>query len=147
MARRLNAYSSRFLHRVYAFLLICIPSQLIIQPIGSPGTPANLWGIFCLLWWVVATLGGQNRVHGWTPIRATFGLLAVAVLISYAAGKAIGWYAPANIHQETDELWTLVMVQPDAMNEKIISATDRGLLFFMGWAGVLLLTCEGLEVA
>jgi polysaccharide biosynthesis protein PslJ len=130
---------------VYAFLLLCIPSQLIIRPIGSPGTPANLWGIFCLLWWVVATLGGQNRVHGWTPTRATFGLLALAVLISYAAGTATGWYAPANIHQETDELWTLVMVQPDAMNEKIISAADRGLLSFMGWAGVLLVTCEGLR--
>ena len=134
-----------FFIAVYVFLLLCIPSQLIIRPIGSPGTPANLWGIFCLLWWVVATLGGQNRVHGWTPTRTTFGLLALAVLTSYAAGTATGWYAPANIHQETDELWTLVMVQPDAMNEKIISAADRGLLSFMGWAGVVLLTCEGLR--
>ena len=31
------------------------------------------------------------------------------------------------------------------MNEKIISAADRGLLSFMGWAGVVLLTCEGLR--
>ena len=130
---------------VYAFLLLCIPSQLIIRPIGSPGTPANLWGIFCLLWWLVATLSGQNRIHGWTPTRTTFGLLALAVLTSYASGTAKGWYAPANIHQETDELWTLVLIQPDAMNEKIISAADRGLLSFLGWAGVLLLTCEGLR--
>jgi polysaccharide biosynthesis protein PslJ len=134
-----------FFITVYAFLLLCIPSQLIIRPIGSPGTPANLWGIFCLLWWVVATLGGQNRVHGWTPTRTTFGLLALAVLTSYAAGTATGWYAPANIHQRTDELWTLVAVQPAAMNEKIVSAADRGLLSFMGWAGVVLLTCEGLR--
>jgi len=134
-----------FFIAVYAFLILCIPSQLIIRPIGSPGTPANLWGIFCLLWWVVATLGGQNRVHGWTPTRTTFGLLALAVLTSYAAGTATGWYAPANIHQRTDELWTLVLVHPDAMNEKIISAADRGLLSFMGWAGVMLLTCEGLR--
>jgi hypothetical protein len=134
-----------FFIAVYAFLLLCIPSQLIIRPIGSPGTPANLWGIFCLLWWVVATLGGQNRVHGWTATRTTFGLLALAVLASYAAGSATGWYAPANIRQRTDELWTLVLVQPDALNEKIISAADRGLLSFMGWAGVMLLTCEGLR--
>ena len=31
------------------------------------------------------------------------------------------------------------------MNEKIVSAADRGLLSFMGWAGVVLLTCEGLR--
>lgn len=134
-----------FFIAVYAFLLLCIPSQLIIQPIGSPGTPANLWGIFCLLWWAVATVGGQNRIHGWTATRTTFGLLALAVLTSYAVGMATGWYAPANIHQQTDEQWTLVQVQPDAMNEKIISAADRGLLSFMGWAGVVLLTCEGLR--
>ena len=33
---------------VYAFLLFCIPSQLIVRPLGAPGTPANLWGILAL---------------------------------------------------------------------------------------------------
>lgn len=130
---------------IYTFLLLCIPSQLIIRPVGSPGTPANLWGIAALLWWVAATLGGQNPVRGWTPMRVTFGLLAVAVLASYATGNISGWYAPAGIHQQTDELWTLVAVQADALNAKMISAADRGLLSFAGWAGIFLLTSEGLR--
>ena len=49
-----------FFISVYAFLLLCIPSQLIIRPIGSPGTPANLWGIFCLLWWSSRPWAGRT---------------------------------------------------------------------------------------
>jgi hypothetical protein len=130
---------------LYTFLLLCVPSRLIVAPLGSPGTPANLFGIFLLLWWVVATLGGQNQVRGLTPLRATFGLLALAVLASYAAGALYGWYAPAGIHAATDDVFDLTAVQPAELRTKMISAADRGLLSFAGWAGVLLMTAEGLR--
>ena len=30
---------------VYLVLLLLIPAQLVFRPLGSPGTPANLWAI------------------------------------------------------------------------------------------------------
>ena len=129
---------------IYVFLLFCIPSQLIVRPLGAPGTPANLWGIFALLWWTVATLGGRNPVRGLNPLRITWGLLAIAVLSSYAAGTAAGWYSPTDIHQVTDEAWTLVSVSADELNSTMVSAADRGLMSFAGWSGVVLVTAEGL---
>jgi polysaccharide biosynthesis protein PslJ len=130
---------------IYLFLRFCIPSQLIVGPLGAAGTPANLWGICALLWWIAATMGGQNPVRGWTPVRVAFGLFVVTVLSSYIAGNATGWYAPASVHQRTDELWTLVMIQPTDVNAKTISSADRGLLSLAGWAGILLLTAEGMR--
>lgn len=129
---------------VYAILLLCIPSQLIVRQLGAPGTPANLWGMFALLWWAVATVGGRNPVRGLTPLRITWGLLAVAVLSSYAAGSAAGWYSPADIHQITDEAWTLVSVSAEELNSTMVSAADRGLMSFAGWSGIVLITAEGL---
>ncbi|GAA1822205.1 O-antigen ligase family protein [Microlunatus capsulatus] len=132
---------------VYVFLLFCIPSQLVIRPLGAPGTPANLWGILALLWWLLATLGGRNPVRGFTPTRVSVGLLVGAVLASYVAGNAAGWYSPADIRQSTDELWTLVAVPADQLNATMISAADRGLLSVAGWAGVVLLASEGLRTS
>ena len=132
---------------VYVVLLFCIPSQLIVKPIGAPGTPANLWAMFALMWWVLATLGGLNPVRGLTPLRVVWGLLAVAVLSSYIVGNAGGWYAPADIHQSTDELWTLVPLNADQLSATMISAADRGLMSFAGWSGIMLVTAEGIRSA
>ena len=129
---------------LYVVMLFCIPSQLIVRPIGSPGTPANLVGLFALVWWSVSTLGGQNPRRGATALRITLGLMAAAVIISYAVGMASGWYAPVDIHGSTDELWTLIQVQPGDLSAKMMSAANRGLLTFGGWAGIALLTAEGL---
>ncbi|MFT4165244.1 MAG: O-antigen ligase family protein [Microlunatus sp.] len=130
---------------VYAFLLLCIPSRLIVQPIGSPGTPANLWGMLALFWWCLITVGGKNPVRGFTATRAAAALLTASVLLSYAAANAHGWFAPANIRQSTDEAWTLVAVNADALASTMISAADRGLMSFAGWLGVMLVAADGLR--
>ena len=54
---------------LYITLRLCIPSVLIFAPLGSPGTPANMLGMAALIWWVCATIGGQNPVRGLTPTR------------------------------------------------------------------------------
>lgn len=130
---------------VYVFLLFCIPSQLVVRPIGAPGTPANLWGIMALMWWLLATVAGMNPVKGMTPLRISLGLLTLAVLLSYVSGNVSGWYSPADIHQSTDQVYGLITVSVEELNSKMISAADRGLLSFAGWAGIVLLTSEGLR--
>ncbi len=129
---------------VYAGLLLCIPSQLIVQQIGAPGTPANLWGLLALLWWVSVTLGGRNP-NGRSPVRLAIGILSVAVLSGYFSGVVQGWYGPPNIRQDTDLVYDLVPVTVDHLTEKMISAADRGLLSFFGWVGIVLLTVDGLR--
>lgn len=130
---------------VYAVLLLCVPSQLIFAPLGAPGTPANMWGIFGLLWWVCATLGGLNPVRGITPTRVAAAALTAAVLASYANGMADGWYAPPSVRQSTDELWTLVSQSVPEVTAAMVKAADRGLLSFAGWMGVVLVAAEGLR--
>lgn len=129
----------------YAVLLLCVPSQLIFRPLGSPGTPANMVGLGALAWWAAATLGGRNPVRRFTPTRIVVLLLTCAVLASYAGAMLQGWYAPPDVRQETDEFWTLVLPTASETTSVMIRAADRGLLSFAAWVGVVLLTAEGLR--
>lgn len=129
----------------YAVLLLCVPSQLIFRPLGSPGTPANMVGLGALAWWAAATLGGLNPVRRFTPTRIVLLLLTCAVLASYASAMLQGWYAPADVRQETDEFWTLVPPTARETTAVMIRAADRGLLSFAAWLGVVLMTAEGLR--
>lgn len=129
----------------YVGLLFCIPTQLIFRPLGSPGTPANGLAIAILLWWVCVTVGRLNPVRGFTPVRISAALLALSVLGSYANAMTWGWYAPPDVRQATDELWTLVPPTVGHVSDKMMSAADRGLLSFAGWMGVLLMTADGLR--
>ena len=129
---------------VYAALLLCVPSQLVVGPIGAPGSPANLWALGTLLWWVSITLGGRNKAAA-SPVHLALGLVALAVVASYAAGMATGWYAPPSIHQATDDVYSLIPVSLSEVQAKMISAADRGLLSFAGWTGIMLVATDGLR--
>lgn len=130
---------------VYAFLLFLFPSQLIVPQIGSPGTPASLWAWAGLLWWLgmyaAGWLSGERR-----PVRiAALGLM-LAVLASYASAMARGWYAPADAHQETDEVTNLVAATAGEIQDVMIRAADRGLLTLIAWLGILLIASDALRV-
>lgn len=127
----------------YAVLLLCVPTRLIVGPIGAPGTPANLLAIAGLLWWTCSMVGGLGQVRGFTPMRLAFVTFVAAALLSYAAGHLRGWSQPADIHQRTDRLWEAADVAQ--VTDIVSSASDRGLLALAGWAGVLLLTSEGIR--
>lgn len=130
---------------VYAFLLLCIPSQLIIRALGAPGNPANLWGLLALTWWIIATAGGLNPTIRPSPVRVLALTLALAVLASYVVGMANGWYAPVGLKQETDDILNLVPVTVTELSDRSISAADRGLLSMGGWLGIVLLATDGLR--
>lgn len=129
---------------VYCALLLCVPSRLVVGPIGSPGTPANLWGILALVWWICAALAGQTP-GGRSPVRMALGFLAISVLVSYAAAMANGWFAPSNLRAVTDDLYNLIPATVEEISTKMLSAADRGLLTFAGWCGIVLITCDGVR--
>lgn len=127
---------------LYAGVLLVIPSSLVIGAIGAAGTPANLIAIAGLVAWMAMTLRGWNP-SGWTPIRTMFALFVLTVLMSYVAGHVAGWYQPADIHQRTDRLW--VMADVPELTDKLTNGADRGLLALAGWAGIFLLTADGVR--
>lgn len=129
---------------LYTVLLLCVPTRLVIGPIGAPGAPANLLAMMGLLWWICALAGGQLSRHGLTPLRLSIGFFVAMVFASYAAGHFQGWYQPADIRPEFGaRLWRVADV-PE-MTEVATSAADRGLLALAGFAGIALVAGEGLR--
>jgi polysaccharide biosynthesis protein PslJ len=128
---------------VYAVLLLCIPTRLIVGPIGAAGTPAALAAIAGLLWWCCAVFGGLNPRRGLSPMRVALALLTISTLASYIAGHMAGWYQPADIHQRTDRLWYAATASE--VTATVVSAADRGLLALAGWVGIALITSEGIR--
>lgn len=129
----------------YVVLLLGVPSTLIFRPLGAPGTPANLVGLGALLWWTSARVGGQISGRRRSPVRISLGLLTLAVVASYGMGSLQGWYAPSGMRQRTDEVWTLVHPSAEQVAEAMISAADRGVLVFLAWVGITVLTLDGLR--
>ncbi len=130
---------------LYMFCLFCIPSRLVLAPLGALGSPATLVAVVALMWWSLATLAGLNPVRGWTPLRVGMMLLAVAVVVAFVAGTVRGWWAPPSLRQSSDEDWTLLPVPAQELVAKMTTAGDRGFFTFAGWAGIVLLTAEGLR--
>ena len=129
---------------VYCVLLLLVPSRLIVYSLGAAGYPAALWGIIGLIWWGVARLG-RLVPRERSPVRLAFVLFACAVLASYAAAMAKGWWAPGDIHQSTDNVYDLILPTADQVQAKMISAANRGLLALASWLGVALVAIDGLR--
>ena len=128
----------------YVVLLLCVPSQLVLGPLGAAGSPASLLGIAALVWWCASTVAGQNPVRGFSAMRVAVLALVLCVLAAYANGNAGGWYAPLTVRQETDELWTLAPPTLGHVSGMMISAGDRGLLAFAAWIGITLVVSDGI---
>lgn len=127
---------------VYVVLLLVIPTRLVFAPLGSVGTPANVWALLCFFVWLCLWIGGHAEARAGST-RVSIGLLLLGVALSYVSGTSRGWYQPADIHQRSDRLWQ--WVPQTQLNETLISASDRGLLAMVAWAGIALITAEGIR--
>lgn len=101
---------------VYVGLLELIPSTWTVPSLGAAGTPANIYALLALLWylasWLDAKLMPAPRTRG---IRLAFCAFAICILLSYIS-LAQGSRAPVQL--ET-------------------SAADRGLIGLIAWTGVI----------
>jgi O-antigen ligase len=106
---------------VYVCALMFIPANLTVAALGSVGTPALLFGLIALVWWIGAQM---NRTYASLspaqPVRLAAVGFTLAVLASYVAA----------------------MVRPIALLE--LNAADRGLLLTASWLGIVLLTSDGI---
>lgn len=104
---------------LYLFLLIVVPSQLVVGPLGGAGTPALLVGVGCLTWWSLAHLRKTGPVVARRPIRRAALGFALAIGASHVAASA----------------------RPSDPAE--INTATLGLVMVAGWMGLLLLAHDG----
>ena len=105
---------------VYLVLLLVLPQQLIIAPLGFTGSPATVWGLGCFLWWTWYHVNRAHRVGAPRAVRWAALLVLATTMLSY----------------------THAMMAPMASDE--LSVADAGLLRMLSWLGVLLLGADGI---
>ena len=120
-ARRIDAVT---LLSCYAFLLMAIPSSLVVGSFGAAGAPAALLAVAILCWYLVARQHpGLGLDRGRQPVR---------VAATIFAGVVVAAYISASRH-----------AVPAAQQ----SGADRGLIVLAGWVGVLALAADGIDQA
>jgi len=116
--RRTNAGN---LLAVWVALLIAIPSALVVGPLGSAGSPAQLVGLLAGAWWLAYQIQrSRARITPSEPTRTAMTIFVAAMIVSYVAATS----------------------RPIEGIE--LSAADRGLLVVLSLWGITLLTTDGL---
>lgn len=105
---------------VFLVLLVGIPARLVFSPLGAAGTPANMWGLVLLIWWIAHRLIPGRATRTFQPVRLAIQFLGLAALLSYSAA----FFRPIDIVE--------------------IFAADRGLIALAAWSGVALVVADGI---
>ncbi len=106
---------------IYVVMLMAVPSELIVSPLGAAGTPAGIIGVGFLAWWLAslaATAASDRRAN---PVKWLLAAFAAALLTAYLAGMS----RPITAAVE-------------------VSSADRSMLALCGWLGVSLVVIDGL---
>ena len=119
LSRRVDATAILTVYLVLAFF---IPSNLALPALGGVGTPANVFALLGLLWYLATWLGGRILpAPGTRLVRVAMCVLAAAVLMAYIADAS-----RESSHQE-------------------VLGADRGLIGFMVWVSLVVLTSAGIQ--
>ncbi|MFB6805582.1 O-antigen ligase family protein [Streptomyces sp. NPDC056387] len=106
----------------YLGLAFFIPSNLTLPGMGGVGTPANVFALLGLFWYLATWLTGRIRAAPGTRLpRVVMWLLAVSVLASYLADATRG-----STHKE-------------------VLGADRGLIGLLVWVSIVVLVSAGIQ--
>ncbi|MFE0510907.1 O-antigen ligase family protein [Streptomyces sp. NPDC058964] len=107
---------------VYVVLAFFIPSNLALPALGGVGTPANVFALLGLLWYLATWLGGRILPAPGTRLaRVAMCVLGAAVLAAYVADAM-----RESSHQE-------------------VLGADRGLIGFLVWVSLVVLTSAAMQ--
>jgi hypothetical protein len=107
---------------VYLVLAFFIPSNLALPALGGVGTPANVFALLGLLWYLATWLGGRILpAPGTRFVRVSMCVLGTAVLMAYIADAM-----RESSHQE-------------------ILGADRGLIGYLVWVSLIVLTSAAMQ--
>ncbi|HUK72238.1 MAG TPA: O-antigen ligase family protein [Streptosporangiaceae bacterium] len=106
----------------YLFLLMAIPSSLVVGPLGGAGAPAGLFAAALLCWYMVAWQHPLLPLdRGTQPVRVAAILFGCATVAAYISANRV------------------------ALPILTENGADRGLIMLSGWLGVLLLAADGID--
>ncbi|GGV59173.1 hypothetical protein GCM10010294_06950 [Streptomyces griseoloalbus] len=106
----------------YLVLAVFVPSNLTLPALGGVGTPANVFALLGLLWYLATWLGGRVLPAKGTRLpRVAMCVLAAAVLLSYLAAAT-----------------------RDSSHEEALAA-DRGLIGLLVWVALVVLASAGIQ--
>lgn len=106
----------------YLGLAFFIPSNLTLPGLGGVGTPANVFALLGLFWYLATWITGRIRPAAGTRLpRIAMWLLAVSVLASYLANASRG-----SSHKE-------------------VLGADRGLIGLLVWVSIVVLISAGIQ--
>ncbi|MFD6231224.1 O-antigen ligase family protein [Streptomyces sp. NPDC060232] len=106
----------------YLALAFFIPSNLTLPGLGGVGTPANVFALLALFWYLATWLAGRIRPAAGTRLpRVALWLLAVSVLASYIANAGRG-----------------------SVRKELLGA-DRGLIALLVWVSLVVLVSAGIQ--
>ncbi|MFF9173285.1 O-antigen ligase family protein [Streptomyces sp. NPDC014793] len=107
---------------VYLVLALFIPSNLALPALGGVGTPANVFALLGLLWYLATWLGGRVLpARGTRLARVAMCVLGLAVLAAYISDAA-----------------------RESSHAEVLGA-DRGLIGFLVWVSLVVLTSAGIQ--
>ncbi|MFD5538154.1 O-antigen ligase family protein [Streptomyces sp. NPDC127079] len=119
LVRRLDATTILSGYLVLAFF---VPSNLTLPALGGVGTPANVFALLGLLWYLATWLGGRILPARDTRLpRVAMCVLAAAVLLSYLADAT-----------------------RESSHEEVLGA-DRGLIGLGVWTALVVLSSAGIQ--
>ncbi|MEV5972695.1 O-antigen ligase family protein [Streptomyces sp. NPDC051921] len=106
----------------YLALALFLPSNLALPALGGAGTPANVFALLGLFWYLATWCSGRiGPAPGTRTMRTVMLVVGFAVLLSYIAN------------------------QDRISNQKEILAADRGLIVLLVWVSLVVLTTAGIQ--
>jgi O-antigen ligase len=121
-ARRKKQVDAVTVLTVYVVLLLLVPSTIVVPGLGSAGTPATIWAIVVLLWYVAAWLAGRiSPAAGTRAPRVAVAIFVAAALLSYVALARRG---PTGAE---------------------LNAGDRSLIQLTAWASIVIVASAGIR--
>ncbi|GII64090.1 hypothetical protein Skr01_41750 [Sphaerisporangium krabiense] len=105
----------------FLVVLFVMPARYVVGPLGGAGSPSSMVAVLLLVWYLMSTLSPRwTPIRGPQPVRAVIVVFALAVLASYVAANT----------------------RPLSGDE--LNAADLGLVLVAGWAGIALVTADGI---
>ncbi|MEU8266274.1 O-antigen ligase family protein [Sphaerisporangium sp. NPDC049002] len=106
----------------FLIVLFVMPARYVVGPLGGAGSPSSMVAVLLLVWYLLSTLSPRwTPIRGRQPVRPVIVFFALAVLASYVAAAT----------------------RPLSADE--VNAADLGLVLVGGWAGISLVTADGVN--
>lgn len=106
----------------YVFLLMIVPAWLVFQPLGAAGGLSTIFAALICAWYLVSWLHpALAPAKGRQPVRLAAIIFGCAILATYVSANRV------------------------AMSTLEENGADRGIIFVVGWVGVLLLAADGID--